>query len=336
MRIVRVLSTVLVLHVGLVCSAKRAVALPLMSGFQVTEYASVTDPMGITFDSSGVMYVGRDNRGSGGGSNDPVAIQRVGAGGAPVTSHGSSLSDPDAVLFDVSGGISGHAGSVLVGGRANAAGTEAHISVVRPDQSTAVLFGPTTDYSNVSSLAFDHNGRLLFADHDYLIGSHSVWQTTGGPPTKLMTLPGTAAPYDIAVDNGNRLFISSSDGKIRVYDEWGLLIDADFASGLGTASPIAFGAGGPFGTDLYAINGAAELVRFDGFGNQTLIGSGFASQDRDIEFGPDKALYVSELYGDHVLRIDQIPEPSTLSLGFLALLRLAVSARRRRSQPRRL
>jgi hypothetical protein len=87
-------------------------------GFTVSTYATVTDPVNLSFDPSGVLYVGRDNYGSGGGYIDAVKIHRIGVGGSPVVEYGASaIYDPDAVLFDAAGSLSGTPGSVLVSGQ---------------------------------------------------------------------------------------------------------------------------------------------------------------------------------------------------------------------------
>ena len=156
---------------------------PIVSGFTVTTYANVVDPIRLSFDPSGVLYVGRDNTGSGGGSGDPVKIHRVGIGGSPVTEYGNNaLDDPDAVLFDATGTISGTPGSVLVGGEPLPSGA-GRISVIRPDQSIFTLFGPTTTFINPQDMEFDSIGRLLFTDINP--ASSTVFVSSGGFPGSL-------------------------------------------------------------------------------------------------------------------------------------------------------
>src|SRR4051812_47701177 len=86
-------------------------AAPIIPGFTVTTYANAPNPVRLSFDPSGVLYVGNsDNSLSG------AFISRVGVGGSAVTPYGPAIFDPDAVLFDSTGVISGIPGAVLVGG----------------------------------------------------------------------------------------------------------------------------------------------------------------------------------------------------------------------------
>ena len=56
--------TMLIFGVSLIASA--AVAAPNVQGFVVKTYASVSDPVCMTFAPNGDLYVGRDLSGSGG------------------------------------------------------------------------------------------------------------------------------------------------------------------------------------------------------------------------------------------------------------------------------
>ncbi|MBN2446122.1 MAG: hypothetical protein JXO22_05330 [Phycisphaerae bacterium] len=291
-------------------------------GYTIQEYASPQGAMGITFDPTGIMYVGRDLGHSGGSSADPTYIHRVGIGGSPVVEYGNSMiADPDIVLFDTAGAISGVAGSVLVGG-SNSNGTAGSLYAINPDQSVHTLFGPFSSIPNPNELVFDSTGRLLIGeDHG------SVWDYNGGAPVLLFTSPAWGS--GLALDASDRMYIPGNDGVIRLYDSDGTLIDNAFFSGLATTRPvpIAMGPGGIWGSDLYTVKAdTGELLRIStASGTASVIGTGFADSDRitaAIEFGPDNALYFSFLNEDRVIRV--IPEPSALTLlavGCLALLR---------------
>lgn len=290
-----------VLLLGLIAGSLAGVALaePLVPGFTVSTYAIVTDPIGLSFDPSGTLFVGRDSSGSTGGSDDAVRIHRVGPGGAPVVEYGTApIPDPDAVLFDATGRIAGTPGSVLVAGDAGPGG---QVVAILPDQSLRTIFGPTAAFRNPNNMVFDATGRLLIADPGQAYGATAqVLASAGGFPATLFTLP--SDPFYIALDPGGRIFTSARDGTIRVHAADGSLVNGAFATGLG-GGPVAFGKGGAFGTDLYAVNaGNGNLVRFDSAGNATVVGTGFESA-ADLAFGADGALHVSLFAGDRIVRI---------------------------------
>jgi hypothetical protein len=289
----------------------------------VAIYANVTDPIRLAFDSTGVMYVGRDNSGSGGGAGDAVKIHRVGLGGAPVVEYGSSaIVDPDALVVDASGDI-GSAGAVLVGGQiSNAAG--GHITEVAIDESITVLFGPTTAFHNPTDFVFESGGRLLFTNAvNPGTSSPGLYQSSGGPPTALFTT--TSNLLGVALDPAGRIFVTASDGTIRIYDSSGSLIDGSFATGLGSSPLLAIGKLGSSSTDVFTVNISGELVRIEMSGSSTVIGTGFGTAT-DLQFGSDGALYVSEFVNDQVLRISPIPAVPSAGVPWLIVLITALAA----------
>ena len=136
-------------------------------------------------------------------------IRRIGLGGAPVIDYGPRLYDPDGVLFDAVGAISGTPDSVLVARLASPPGVNGEISVITPDQNSFVRFTfvtPPGQFSNPNDLAFDGNGRFLATDSSPDV--HGVLASTGGPLGVLFTLPIGAQPLGIAIDSANRIFTS--------------------------------------------------------------------------------------------------------------------------------
>jgi len=263
---------------------------------RVETYANVTDPVALTFDyATGVLYVGRDNSGSPGGSNlEAVKIHRVGPNGSSVDEYGDSpISDPDVVTFDASGAISGVPGSVLVGGL--------RVFTVLPDENVQDLFGG----GNVAEMTMDSRGRLLFTAQN----SNSVFVSDGGLPTPLFTLP--ASGRGLAVAPNGHIYSAATDGVIRVHDADGNLVNAAFATALGDRPYLAFGRGGEFGHQLYAIaNG--QLLRFDESGNRQVLRDGVDALD--LAFGPDNALYLSIFHDDRIQRITCNAPPPPLGL----------------------
>ena len=93
-----------------------ASAQPAVPGAATSTYATVTDPYAISFGADGALYVGRDNYGTGGPNEEPFKIRRVGPGGSPLAEFGNAaIPDPDAVIVDRAGLVSGIAGAVRSG-----------------------------------------------------------------------------------------------------------------------------------------------------------------------------------------------------------------------------
>lgn len=270
-------------------------AQPVVTNFTTSVYAVVTDPVRLAFAPDGTLYAGRDASGSGGGYGATVKIHRIAPGGSPVVEFGNAgVSDPDALIFDAVGTVSGTPGAVLVGGVHND-GSTGKIVKIAPDGTVTTLFGPNATLWNPTHFIFDSAGRLLVTENN----NGRVLVTTGGEPTVLITLAG--ANY-IAQDALGRLAVSSSaDGNLRLYDSDGTLVSGNFAT-LKTASPLARGPGGLWGADLYAVAANGDLVRVDLQGNSTnRVGSGFGNM-QDLQFGPDGALYASDFNGDRIYR----------------------------------
>lgn len=259
-------------------------ALPtLCAAFNVAVYARVDEPMKLSFGPDGALYAGRQ-----GGNR----IHRIAPGGQPVAEFGPPMADPDAVLVDAAGAISGVRNSVLVGGGGI-------LAAIFQDQTSRVIFH--SGFGDVDDMKFDQTRRLVFSDD-----APQVLVSRGSPPTVLFATP--SRPGSIAIDDDNRIFVALGDGTIRIYNADGTLADGAFASGLaaGLDTYIAFGSrAGGFGKDLYVLSGR-ELLRFDKRGKATLIGSGFTigpSSGTGFVFGPDKALYVSDYYENRILKI---------------------------------
>jgi WD40 repeat protein len=217
-------------------------------------------------------------------------INKVDPCGGSVSEFGPPQPDPDAVLFDASGRISGVRNSVLVGGGGV-------LVAIFKDQTSSVVFSGSFD---VDDMKFDHRGRLVFSDDN-----PRVLVSKGGPPTVLFSTP--ARPNSIAIDDDNRIFLSLADGTIRIYNADGTVADNAFATGLaGFDTYLAFGPGeGGFGKALYVLNGT-DLLRFNKRGEATRIGSGFSigpPSGTGFVFGPDKSLYVSDYSNNRILKI---------------------------------
>jgi hypothetical protein len=266
---------------------------PVVPGFVVDEYATVGLPMRLSFDETGALFVGSNVT-----YPTPGPISRVDPGGGAAAPYGPALLDPDAVIVHESGSlISATDGSVFVGGVAGVG--VGHITEVLPDETGQPLFGPGSIFLNPTEFAYDSQGRLLISD----IYSNDVYVSTGGNPVILIAAP--SEPYGMALDALDRVFLWCNDGVIRIYDSTGALQNNAFVTGI-NGEGLAFGPGGAWGNDLYAIAGG-ELLRIDGSGAVTVIGTGFSTIIRDVTFGPDDALYVSDYASNRVLRV--LPGP---------------------------
>lgn len=264
-----------------------ASALPTVTnGYHIEVYAQLDQPEKLSFSRDGSLYVGS--------TNVTDRIRKIGPGGHPVIQFGPPQVDPDAVLADDDGRISGHRYSVLVGGEDTLA------AIYRNQQSAVIFFN--SGFTDVDDMKFDRNGRLVFADDVSL-----VWASTGGPPTVLFSTPSRAS--SLAIDDDNRIFIALDDGTIRIYRQNGTPAGI-FASGLATGLNLylAFGDGrGGFGRFLYALSGST-LLRFTPNGRAAVIGTGFSIGQQTatgMVFGPDHALYISDYDGNRILRISR-------------------------------
>ncbi len=333
----RIVTCLLAITALTITAARDALALPTFTGANVQVYANVTDPISITITPDGTMFTGRDNSGSGGG-NEAAKIHKISPGGGSVTEYGDvAIYDPDAVLYDPTGNVSGVAGTVMVGSVLSGG----RIYAVRPDESVDLLFSSSA-IGNPADMLFDGTGRMLISNLQP--SNRSVLASTGGTPGVLFGLPAVSdRPFDLAIDAADNIFTRGPNGTVRKYDSAGALLDGAFAS-VPTDSPeilnsgMTFGIGGFWGTDLYAFGQTGNLWRIDSGGNSTLVGTGF-NHTRDIEFGPDGAMYVSEFGADRILRISHdcaVPEPSTYAMAGLALAGLGfIGLKRRKSNKSR-
>lgn len=270
---------------GVAAGTRAPARLPTMcAGYSVSVYAQVPEPMKLSFAPSGALYVGRQ---------EGRTIHRVAPFGRSVSEFGPPMVDPDAVLFDASGRISGVPNAVLVGGGGI-------LAAIFQDQTARVVFN--AGFDDVDDMKFDHAGRLVFSDD-----RQQVLVSSGNTPSVLFPLPDR--PGSIAIDEDDRIYVALADGTIRIYTPDGALADAAFARGLaGLDTYLAFGPGaGGFGKALYVLSGD-ELFRFDRNGKPHKIGAGFnvgPSSGTGFVFGPDKSLYVSDHSQNRILKISR-------------------------------
>jgi hypothetical protein len=290
--------------VTIVGLAGSAVAQPVVKEATTTLYATVPDPMEMSFSSDGALFVGRDASGSGGSSSEAVKIHRVAPGGSPVTEFGDlAISDPDALIVDVKGAVSGTPDCVLVGG-VHTNGSTGKIVKILPNGAVTPWIGPDTSVLNPGGFTFDDTGRLLIAD----MGNGKVLATTGETPSPLLSF---AFAQNVAVDSLNRIVVGSAgDPWLRLYTSDGELSSSNLAL-VKLSSPLARGPGSAWGTDVYAISPNGALMRISPSGTSSQVGTGFASVT-SMCFGPDGALYAGVFAADCIWRIAPVSLAPTL------------------------
>ncbi len=128
----------------------------------------------------------------------------------------------------------------------------------------------------------------------------------------LFSEPATLSTIDVDADD--RIFTGAGDGIIRIHTREGTPVDAAFATGLGSAPPLRFGPGdGAWGDALYVVDrSSGQLKRFAPDGSFEVLGAGFL-EARDIEFGPDGAMYLSMLTELRIIRVAPISCPTDLN-----------------------
>ena len=126
-------------------------------GLPYFDFSSLVDDQ---FDPTGNLYVGNNTDGR---IPSPQNIYKISFLDSVVEEYGNStIFDPDTVLFDQQGVVSGVPNSVLVGGWDRSTG---YISAILPDGTVEVLFS-SPDFGNVSSMQFDSRNRLIFSDNE--------------------------------------------------------------------------------------------------------------------------------------------------------------------------
>ncbi len=284
------------LTAGLALAAQsQAASLPTVYRATATVYASASGPQGIAFAADGTMYVGRDIAGSTG--VDALKIYRIGTNGTPVDEFGrTAITDPDAVVVDHDGVISGIPGAVLVGGLDGPGSANGHIKAISPSGLVFELFTGLASFRNINAFTRDRTGRLLTVDAE----TGNWGEVTASSVTALGQVPPEG--IDIAVDASNRVWVSSSaDTRIRVFSATGAFL---FHASVGAkaASYLAYSSSQFWGTNIYAIGTNGNLLSIDLAGNVQIRGSGFQDTPR-MAFGDDGSLYLSEFYNNRIIKI---------------------------------
>ena len=139
----------LLIALASVAATSRGHAELVVPGASVEPYATAAWPAWLSFDQqSGALYTGVE-------TGPATEIWHIGAGGGAANPYGSApILDPDAVLHDATGAMTGAPGSVLVGGRTG--GTPQIFGILPdPPQTVVSVFGPSSEWTNIGDMEFD-------------------------------------------------------------------------------------------------------------------------------------------------------------------------------------
>lgn len=206
----------------LIADYSQVEAQPLAAGFEVQSYSNVSQPVSLSFDPSGILYVGNGNW--------PSKIYRIDVGGSPVVEYGDiSLEDPDAVVFDSVGTISGQPNSVLVGGIDGPSSPTGYLAAILPSESTITIFGPGSGLVNPTDMLFDDTGRLLIAD---AFAAQVFYSDDGITLNEIIGDVYLAG--ELAIDEFGNIYVSRHmvSNPISKYSPDGTLLDGSFVTGL--------------------------------------------------------------------------------------------------------
>lgn len=251
-------------------------------------YATVPNPTGLDIDPIGNLYCGRQS----GGCCGSHRITWIPAGSAIGQDYSATaIADPDYVTFDSVGYASGVSGTVIVG-----SSNPSRLLGVRPDRSVFTI---------VSSTALGNPADMLIAqDGSVILTNEGGTLLRYDPATGVTVLNSSGAPLSISQAPDGLIYAGCVDGAIRVYEASGALLNDVFATGLGTSAPfVEVGPGGEWGADVYVIAPATgELRRYTGAGTYGVVGTGFTGFN-DMKFGPDGALYLTDLVRSRIVRV---------------------------------
>ncbi len=208
-------------------------------GYAIEEYVTIPfDIAKIAFDAQDNLYVGNNN-------NDPAGEQigKVDRITKLVTSFGDSLVDPDAVIVDLNGTISGSGiGHIIVGGSITFCGISCsgYVAVITPSgDTTTEIFNSNVCLENPNDLVFDAQGRLYAANWE----GENICRIDGAVLTTIVANTFGPANSMVVDPNGNIYVSNTTASAIRKFDSTGTLVDSTFlASGI----PLAWGPPGPY------------------------------------------------------------------------------------------
>ncbi|MBU0716746.1 MAG: hypothetical protein KJ749_00725 [Planctomycetes bacterium] len=256
-------------------------------GFTLEVFASISNPIGITADSVGNLYVGNDP--PGGSSWEPARIRFVSHDGSTVCEIGDLIPDPDTVVVDHYGYL-GAPGNVLVG---------AGPSIWQVDPITGatseVLSGPPL--ANVAQMAFDSTGRLIVC-----AGGPDVVSVVAGSMSVLASFPGRS-PAGVAIDGDDNIFICHQTGELYLLDSSGSEPPEHVAGIPGGIVGLAYTPSGILSGHIMAADLTGTVYSVDPDTGEVLpFATGF-SRLEGIAYGPTGDLFIGDPEVDRIYRV---------------------------------
>ncbi len=298
----------------LLASAMRAPAEPVLAdpaNFRLQLLAgNITNGVGLAADASGNLYVGYHDPADSGGS---APLRKVTPAGV-ISDFGAPIPDPDLAVVDFNGDLT-EPGSVLVGGVLP--GGLRHLTAVSPDGlTTTQLFAVANQpaYPNVSSLAFDSQGRLLVVGGTNVLGA----VTNDLIPFVAHTFGAATNPVYVTTSPDGRIFTSFRNASAtysitEVIDGGMITSDQPLVGGTGgflTFSPTAFG---DAAKPLFA-QSATEVRRVDtNSGAVATFATGIEGVYPGLAFTPDGCLNILTGPGQQLWRVCECA-PGTMDL----------------------
>lgn len=297
-------------------------AQPNVPGYVVEQFGTL--PAGyksytMSRDAAGWLYFGSDdNNGAG------VQLMRMGPGGGAAVPFGlTTVYDPDGVIIDASGQISGSPGALLVMSSSFAGGEGVLRKVLQTGEVSAVV-SATSVLNNGDAMAFDSLNRLYVN----VSPNQTIVRCTGAVPAVFISTPANVGTGILAIDDQDRLMVACSDGAVRRYTTAGAL-DATISVGTGATS-VAWAGSPPWGPAAYGMDSPnGVLKRIDTGGATQTIGTNFGVVYA-IVFSPDGNLYAANYDTGIVYRVKCPPSASvtdsTQSMCQHGTAQIAVSA----------
>ncbi len=277
-------------------------AQPIVPGYVVEQFGMLPagyKPYTMSRDAAGSLYFGSDDNNTAG-----VQLMRMGPGGGAAVPFGlTPVYDPDGVIVDASGQISGIPGALLVMS-SSFAGGEGILRKVLQNGEVSTVVSPTAVLNNGDAMAFDSLNRLYVN----VSPNQTIARCTGAVPAVFISTPANVGTGILAIDDQDRLMVACSDGAVRRYTTAGAL-DATISVGTGVTS-VAWAGSSPWGPSAYGMDSPnGVLKRIDASGTTQTVGTGFGAVYA-ILFSPDGDLFAANYDTGIVYRVKCPPSAS--------------------------
>ncbi|MBS0189704.1 MAG: hypothetical protein U0573_08345 [Phycisphaerales bacterium] len=246
-----------------------ASAAPSIPGVGIHTYGTFPStylPVTLTRGTDGSLYAGTNDNATSG-----AFVRRIPPGGGTSVQFSIGMVyDPDGVLFDATGAISGVANSVLLA-CSDLIGGLGIIDALRPDGTRFHVVGPLQSLDNNDAMAFNSQNVL----HVNVFPNHNIVRLSGLSPVVAVTLPPSAGGSSLAFDELDRLWIACADSAVRRYDSNDTL-QATIPIGTSADPSVVYCPGGAMPKGIYVINNqSGTLSRINEADQLVPVGNGF-------------------------------------------------------------